>query len=80
MRQGGAAAAGEQVETIHQAGRDLGRGKYVDARRCQLDRQGNAVEPGTDLGYRGSVLQRQLEIGLGELGALLKQAHGCRSF
>ena len=46
------------------------------ARRGQFDRQGNAVETGTDFGDGGCVFQRQFEIGLGKLGPLFEQAYG----
>ena len=44
-RQGGAAAAGQQMEAVIQAGGDLLHREQPDPRRSQLDRQRDAIQP-----------------------------------
>ena len=57
-----AGAAGEKAKAIAQPGEHgLGR-QDVDAGSRELDRQGQSVEAGTDLGYGRSVLVGHLEI------------------
>ena len=69
-RQGRSAARGEQPEHVVQSRGDLPGIEHPCARGCQLDGQGEPVEPAADLrdGGRGIVVQ------------LERRPHGARSF
>ncbi len=68
--QGGAAAADQQAEAVIQAGNYLLRREQPGARRCQLDRQRDAIETGADLSDRGCVGFGEVELRIRQAGAL----------
>ena len=74
-RQGGAAAAREQAETIAQPLRDLLDGQRAHARRGKLERQRDAVEPMADPGDRIGILLRDPESRLCRDRPVDEQAH-----
>ena len=69
-----AASAGEQLEALVEACRDVGRGHDRDPRRGQLDRQRDAVEPAADLGDRRRVRLVEHEPGLHRAGRARRRA------
>ncbi len=71
----GAVAAGQQAHAIVQPFEDLPQAERPDARRRQLQRQGDAVQPGADPGHRRGVLRRQSEVRVGGLSAFREEAH-----
>ena len=70
--------AREQAESVFEPLGDLLRREVGDARRRELDRQWNAVEPAADLDDRGAALRGQLEAGLHRLCAHHEEPHGFR--
>ena len=70
-----AAAASQQPETLIQPKRDLLGGQRLDSRRCELQRQWNAVESTTYLHHSRCVASRQREPRLRSDGALHEQLH-----
>ena len=63
-------AAAEQRQPLFQALQQRRRGQGLDARRGQLDRQREAIEPAHDFGHRRQRLGGQAEIGPDGLRAL----------
>src|SRR5207302_8068535 len=55
-------AAGQQREAAPEAAEDLGRPEHLHARRRELDRKRQPVEPDADLADRGFVLVRGIEV------------------
>jgi len=74
-RQRRAAPAGEQPESLVQAGGDLIDGEALHARRGQLERERQPIEPAAHLRHGGGVALRHAEAGLTRGGALLEQTH-----
>ena len=66
-------ASGQQLQTLVQSPREVGRREHVDLSRGQLDRQGEAVEPAANVGDRPCVLTGDRERGLDRPGPLAKQ-------
>ena len=58
---GGPAAAGQQAETVVEAGGDLFHGECPDPRRRELDGEGDAVEAAAELGDGPGILVGELE-------------------
>ena len=74
-RQRGPAAAGEQAEAVVELGQDLLDPQHAGARRRQLERQRDAVEPPADLGDGRRVGVGERELGRDLAGALDEEPH-----
>jgi hypothetical protein len=73
-RHGCSIAAGEEREAVVHSIGDLRRRQRAHSGRCQLDRQGQAVETPADAHGCRNVRVGELEIGLDRGGAGLEQA------
>ena len=69
-------AGSEQIEAVVEAGRDLLNRQKPDARRCQLNGQGQAVELAANLSHDRRVARCQRKGRQGQRGAFGKEAHG----
>ena len=63
MGQRRAAAPGEQAEDLVQPGGDLVEREHARARRGQLDRQGDAIQPLADARHKGGIALSQRKPG-----------------
>src|SRR5438477_12383294 len=75
-RECGPAAPGEEAEPVVQPPGDFLNRKRMQARRGQLDRQGNAVQAVAHLSRASQVYRGPRKIRLSLRSALHEQAHG----
>jgi hypothetical protein len=73
-----AASSGQESEHVIESFGDFGGRQMRYPRRCELDREGDAVESSADLTYSARVLRRQLEFRANRLRSGLEQAHRFR--